>query len=157
MLENLFNLIKEQGVQSVINNPAIPNEKNDAVLADATHSVASELQGALAGGGLQSVLSLFSGGANSNGAGGLLSNPIVGNIVSSFTNKLVANHGIDGTQASGIANSLIPGVISNLVNKTNDPNDKSFDLNGIISSLSGGTATTAGGGGLMSMIQGFLK
>ena len=156
MLENLFNLIKEQGVQSVINNPAVPNEKNDAVLADATHSVASELQGALAGGGLQSIMSLFGGNANSGGISGLLSNPIVSGIVSNFTNKLVTNHGIDGTQASGIANSLIPGVISNLVSKTNDPNDKSFDLNGIISSQSGGASANAGGG-LMSMIQGVLK
>jgi hypothetical protein len=31
MLENLFNLIKEHSADAVINNPAIPNEKNDAV------------------------------------------------------------------------------------------------------------------------------
>lgn len=153
MLESLFNLIKEQGADSVINNPAIPNEKNDAVIADATHSVASELQGVLAGGGLQSVLSLFNN--NNTGGSSLLNNPIVSNIISSFTNKLISNHGIAGDQASGIANNLIPGVISNLINKTNDPNNSSFDISSIIGSLTGGggTSQSAGGfdlGGLLS-------
>lgn len=139
MLENLFNLIKNQGAEAVINNPQVPNEKNDAVLADATHSVADGLQGVLAGGGLQNVLSLFGGGGNNaGGISGLLSNPIVGSIISNFTNKLTNNHGIEGNQASNIATSLIPNVISSLISKTNNPNDSSFDLNGIIASLTGG-------------------
>jgi uncharacterized membrane protein YeaQ/YmgE (transglycosylase-associated protein family) len=149
MLENLFNLIKEQGVADVIDNPAIPNEKNDAVLADATHSVADGLQGVLAGGGLQNVLSLFNNGNNSSGGGisGLLNNPIVGNIISNFTNKLTNNHGIAGDQASGIANSLIPNVLSNLINRTNDPNNNSFDINSLIGSLTGGAHAQPGGSG----------
>ena len=106
MLESLFNLIKEDGTDAVINNPAIPNEKNDAVLANATHAVTEELQGVLAGGGLQSVLSLFnSGGNNSGGNGFLNNNPIVSNIISSYTSKLTNNHRIAGDQANGIANS----------------------------------------------------
>lgn len=161
MLENLFNLIKENGAESVINNPAIPNEKNDAVIADATHSVADELQGVLAGGGLQKVLSLFNTGGNNSGAGaaGLLNNPIVSNIISSFTNKLSTNHGIAGDQASGIANSLIPSVLSNLINKTNDPGNSSFDIGGIISSLTGGGAQTAGGSNfdLSGLVSNFTR
>ena len=158
MLENLFNLIKEQGTDSVINNPAIPNEQNNAVIADATHSVASELQGVLAGGGLQSVLSMF--GNNSvanNGAGGILNNPIVSNIISSFTNKLTNNHGIAGDQASGIANNLIPNVISNLISKTNNPADSSFDINGIISSLTQGGGAQAGGFDIQGIIGKFTN
>lgn len=150
MLENLFNLIKEQGVTDVIENPVIPNEQNDAVLASATHSVADGLQGMLAGGGLQTVLSLFGGagtGGSNNSISSLLNNPIVGNIISSFTNKLTNDHGIAGNQASGIANSLIPGVISSLISKTNNTNDSSFDINSIIGSLSGGGAANAGGSG----------
>ncbi len=146
MLENLFNLIKEQSVSDVIDNPIIPNEKNDAVIGDATASVAESFQGVLAGGGLQNILSLFGGNQNSGSASSLLNNPIVGNIITSFTNKLTANHGIAGDQASGIANNLIPGVISSLINKTNNPNDSSFDINSIIGSLTGGA--TGGGSGI---------
>ncbi|MBC7629181.1 hypothetical protein [Ferruginibacter sp.] len=137
MLENLFNLIKENSTDSVINNPVISNEENDAVVADATHSVADGLQGVLAGGGLQSVLSLFNNNNNSEG-NGLLSNPIVSNIISSFTNKLTDNHGIASDQAAGIASSLIPSVLSSLVNRTNDANNSNFNIDSIISSLTGG-------------------
>lgn len=160
MLENLFNLIKEQGADAVINNPVIPNEQNNAVIADATHSVASELQGVLAGGGLQSVLSMFGNNTgDSNGASSILNNPIVSNIIGSFTNKLTNNHGIAGNQASGIAQNLIPGVISSLINKTNNPNDSSFDINGIISSLTGGGGTAQAGGAvdLQGIIGKFTK
>jgi uncharacterized membrane protein YeaQ/YmgE (transglycosylase-associated protein family) len=145
MLENLFNLIKEHSADAVINNPAIPNEKNDAVIADATHSVADGLQGVLAGGGLQSVLSLFNN--NNSGGNGLLSNPIVSNIISSFTSKLTNNHGIAADQAGGIAGSLIPSVLSSLVNRTNDPNNSSFNIGSIISSLAGGGNAQGGTGG----------
>ncbi|MDB5276931.1 MAG: hypothetical protein JWR61_1886 [Ferruginibacter sp.] len=145
MLENLFNLIKEQSSDAVINNPAIPNEKNDAVIADATHSVADGLQGVLASGGLQSVLSLFNN--NNSGGNGLLNNPIVSNIISSFTNKLTTNHGIAADQAGGIASSLIPSVLSSLVNRTNDPNNSSFNIGSIISSLAGGGNAQGGAGG----------
>ncbi|MDN3659286.1 hypothetical protein QWZ08_26815 [Ferruginibacter paludis] len=148
MLENLFNLIKEHSTEAVINNPAIPNEKNDAVISDATHSVADGLQGVLAGGGLQAVLSLFNNNNNSSGGNGFLNNPIVSNIISSFTNKLTNNHGIAADQAGGIASSLIPSVLSSLVNRTNDPNNSSFSIGSIISSLAGGGNAPGGSGGL---------
>lgn len=157
MLEELFSLIKEQGTDTVINNPAIPNEQNNAVLADATHSVASELQGVLSGGGLQSVLSLFSNGNNNSGGSSLLNNPIVSNIISSFTNKLTTNHGIAPDQAGGIANNLIPSVLSNLISKTNDPSNSSFDIGSIISSLTGGAQNGGGGFDISSLVSKFTS
>jgi uncharacterized membrane protein YeaQ/YmgE (transglycosylase-associated protein family) len=148
MLENLFNLVKEQGFDSVINNPEVPNEQNDAVLASATDSVAGGLQSALASGGLQSVLSMFGGGNNNGGGiGSLMNNPIVQSIIGNFTNKLTNDHGISSNQASGIAGNLIPSVISSLIGKTTNPNDSSFDMNSIISSLTGGGQQQAGGSG----------
>jgi uncharacterized membrane protein YeaQ/YmgE (transglycosylase-associated protein family) len=148
MLENLFSLVKEQGFDSVINNPEVPNEQNEAVLASATDSVAGGLQNALASGGLQNVLSLF-GNRDNNGGGGigsLMNNPIVQSIIGNFTNKLTNEQGISSNQASGIAGSLIPSVISSLIGKTNDPNDSSFDMNSIIGSLTGGGGNSGGSG-----------
>ena len=153
MLENLFNLIKEQGANDVINNPAIPNEQNTAVLASATSSIAEEFQGVLAGGGLQNIISMFGGGSGTGSS--LLNNPIVGNIISSFTNKLTTQHGIAPEQAGGIAGSLIPNVIGNLINKTNDSNDSSFNINGIINSLTGNSSNAGGGFDLQGMIGKF--
>ena len=154
MLENLFNLIKEHGTDAVINNPAVPNEKNEAVLADATHSVADGLQGELAGGGLQNILSLFSGSGNTVSGGSLLNNPIVSNIIRNFKDKLTGNHGIANEQATSIASNLIPNAVSSLINKTNDPADNSFDINSIIGSLTGGTTQQGGGGFDLSSLLG---
>jgi len=160
MLEELFNLVKNNAQDAVINNPAVPNEQNNAVIASATHSVAEELQGTLAGGGLQNVLSLF-GGGGSNGGSSLLNNPIVSSIISNFTNKLTNDHGIAGNQASGIAQSLIPSVLSNLISRTNNPTDNGFNINSIIGSLTGGGATASQSGvggfdlnGIMSKFTG---
>ena len=63
MLKELFDLVKGQASETVINNPAVPNEQNDEVVAEATNTVASGLRNIVAGGGVQSLLALFGGGA----------------------------------------------------------------------------------------------
>lgn len=144
MLENLFNLVRENSSEAIINNPAIPNDKNEAAVADATHSVADGLQGVLAGGGLQSLLSLFKNNTNS-GSSGLLSNPIVGNIISSFKNKLTNNYAVSGDQAGNIANGLIPNVLGSLISKTNDNSNNTFSIGKLINSLTGNSQNGSGG------------
>ena len=157
MLEELFNLVKGTANDAVVNNADVPNEHNDAVIAEATNTVASGLRNMVAGGGLQNILSLFGGNQQNSqqqsGRSSMLSNPIVNMMVGHFTEKLMNKFNIGGTQASGIANNLIPSVISNLVNKTNDPNNSSFSIEGLLNSITGGQATqavqnTQGAGGL---------
>ena len=65
--------------------------------------------------------------------------------------SLAGKFGISHEQASGIVQSLIPKVMGALVTKTNDPNDKSFDLKDIIGSLSGGKGVDDLLGGLKKM------
>lgn len=142
MLDNLFDLVKGLAGDAVVNNPEVPNEHNDAVVAEATNTVAGGLQNMVAGGGLQNILSLFGGNNNQqSGGSGLLSNPIVNMMIGHFASKLMSKYGLGSTQASGVANSLIPNVISNLINKTNDPNNSSFTLDGLLHSLTGGQST----------------
>ena len=52
MLEELFKLVKGSAGDSVINNPDVPNEHNNEVVAEATNTVASGLRNMVAGGGL---------------------------------------------------------------------------------------------------------
>lgn len=139
MLEELFNLVKGSAGDAVINNPDVPNEQNNEVVAEATNTVASGLRNMVAGGGLESIISLFKGGDQSSGSGkGLLSNPIVNMMIGHFAGKLMSKFNIGGSQASSVANNLIPGVISNLINKTNDPNNSTFSLEGLLNSITGG-------------------
>jgi uncharacterized protein YidB (DUF937 family) len=134
MLDNLFNLVKEYSGDAVVNNPDVPNEYNEEVMAVATQSVAGGLQQSLANGGLADVLRLF------NGQGGeVQQSPIFQNISGGFIQDLVGRFNMNERQASGVAGSLLPLVINNLIRRTNDPNNSSFDIAGILSSLTGGS------------------
>ncbi|MEP6674626.1 MAG: hypothetical protein ABJA78_05710 [Ferruginibacter sp.] len=146
MLENLVNLVKQFAGDAVVNNPDVPNEHNDAVVAETTHAIAGGLQNELASGGLSNVMSLFNG---SGTQGGIMNNPVVSNIISNLTNTLKNKFGLGHDQATNVAGNLVPNVMTNLVNQTNDPNNKSFDINSIIGSLTGGggTSQSSSGGG----------
>jgi hypothetical protein len=141
MLDNLFNMVKELAGDAVVNNPEVPNEHNNDVIAEATNTVAGGLQNMVAGGGLQNILSLFGGGGQLASSKGLMGNPIVSMMVGHFANKLMSKFGLGGGQASNVAQSLIPNVLSNLISKTNDPSNSSFNLDGLLHSLTGGQST----------------
>ncbi|HMK05866.1 MAG TPA: hypothetical protein VK489_16810 [Ferruginibacter sp.] len=138
MLEQLLNLVKGTADDVVVKNPDIPNEKNNEVIAEATNTVASGLRNMVAGGGLQNILSLFSNKNQQGNRSGLMSNPIVNMMVGHFAGKLMSKHNIGGNQANSVASGLIPNVMSNLINKTNDPNDNGFSLEGLLKSITGG-------------------
>lgn len=151
MLKELFDLVKGTATESVINNPDIPNEKNHEVVAEATNTVASGLRNIVAGGGVQSLLGLFGGGNNKKS---LLSNPIVSMMMGHFAGKLMTKFGMNNNQANNLSGNLIPDVLGNLINKTNDPNDNQFSLEGLLGSITGNKGTAQGsGGGLMDMLS----
>lgn len=154
MLKQLFDLVKGHATETVINNPDIPNEKNNEVVAEATNTIASGLRNVVAGGGVQSLLSLF--GSGSNDKKNLLSNPIVSMMMGSFAGKLMNKFGLNNNQANNLSGTLIPNALGSLINKTNDPNDSSFSLENLLGSITGnksaGTQTT-GGGGIGDMLK----
>jgi len=148
MLENLLNLVKEQAGEAIINNPAIPNEKNDAVCETATNSIFDSLKGFAGGGDMSGILSIFQGGSS------LGNNPLVTKITSNVAGDLMKKFGLGSGVASGVAQSLIPVVMEKLVSKTNNPQDSSFDLQGILGSLTGGQS---GLGGIMNSVKGLFE
>ncbi|MBL7837419.1 MAG: DUF937 domain-containing protein [Bacteroidetes bacterium] len=135
MFDNLLKLVQEHAGEAIINNPAIPNEKNNAAIGAATEGIMDHLKNLGANGGLDSIMGIFQGG---NAA----SSPEVSNIAGSVAGKLMSNFGIDAEQAQNIVGKLVPQVMEKFVNKTNDPNDSSFDLQDILGSVTGN------GGGL---------
>jgi hypothetical protein len=143
MLENLLNLVKEYAQENVVENPDVPNEQNDEVVAEATNAVASGLQDALANGQGEDVLALF----NSKSPAQAMSSPVAQNIQGGFLDNITSKLGINKNVAIGLASTLIPIIISKMVKRTNDPNNSSFDIGSIISSLTGGGGNNAGGGG----------
>ncbi|MBN8835581.1 MAG: hypothetical protein ABS68_00650 [Niastella sp. SCN 39-18] len=140
MLEELFNLVKGVAGNAVVNNPEVPNDQNNAVMAEATNTVASGLRNIVAGGGLGSLVSLLKGSGNGNDdKSSLLSNPIVAMMVGHFAGKLMNKFNLGNNEANNVATSLIPGVISSLINKTNSSDaGGTFSIDNLLRSITGG-------------------
>lgn len=149
MLENLLKLVKEQAGDAIVNNPAIPNEHNEEAIATAGNSITSGLQNMLGGGGLKDVLKLF-GGQDADVANSPVTQNVTGNVIQDLMKKF----NLDQSAASNIAGGLVPSVLNNLVKKTNDPNDSSFDIQGIFNSLSGGKTGGMDVSGLLNKFKG---
>ncbi len=157
MLEELFNLVKGAAGSSVIDNPDVPNEKNNEVVAEATNTVASGLRNIVSGGGLASLVSLFNKKDDQHQSSGFLSNPIVAMMIGHFASKLMSKFNMSGSQASNVSSSLIPNVINSLVNKSNDQSS-GFSLENLLNSITGGKAAEVAsadnsGGGLSSILN----
>ncbi len=129
MLENLNELVKESTKETIVNNSAVPNEQNDAAISAASGSIVDALKQQLSSGNIGNLLETFKGG-NPEGSA------VAQNAASGFTDKL-AGMGINMDTAKSIAAAVIPSIIGKLVNKTNDPNDNSFNIQDLISKVSG--------------------
>lgn len=167
MLEQLMDLVKNFGKETVVENTEIPNEQNNEVLADATKTITSGFQNVIAGGGLENIMDLFKGGGTSGGNGvtGLLKNPMVSMMVGHFISKLVGKYNMSPSSASAVANKLIPNVLNGVITETNNPENTNFTLDGLIGSLTGGNGGgsqlqdilnqfTGGGGGATENVGG---
>ncbi len=159
MLKELLDLVK-QHASEVLSNTNVPAEHHDEIAAEATNTVASGLRNIVAGGGLQSLLSLF---GSSGDKKSLLSNPIISMMMGSFAGKLMNKFGLNNNQANNLSGSLIPNVLGSLINKANDPNDSGFSLEKLLSSITGGKSDeiagqqSSGGGGIGDLLKQFTQ
>lgn len=144
MLDQLINLVKEHAGSAIIDNNDVPNEKNDAVINTTATGIMDHFKNLAGNGGLNNITSLLQQGSNGNGSE-------VSNMSSNIAQTIAQQFGIDPIKANGIVQNLIPTVMNSLSNKTNDPNDNSFTMEGILGSLTGGA------GGLGGMMDSFKK
>ncbi|MEN9908914.1 MAG: hypothetical protein RLZZ540_2063 [Bacteroidota bacterium] len=132
MLAQLTQLVQEFGVDAVIKNEAIPNEQNEAVLKETSSSIFSSLQKIANDVDLSQIVGLLqSKDIDKN-------NPAIQKITNEVSNSLTEKLGINSTTAKSTATSMIPKVLSSLINKANDPKDTSINLSGLLDSLTGG-------------------
>lgn len=147
MLEQIASLVKQYGQEAVVNNPAVDNENNSAVMARATKTITAGFQNLMAGGGLQDIISMFtnSGSGGQQGTGGvnnLLRNPVVTMMIGHLISKLTTKFNMSPAAASQLSNQLVPSVIEDMVTRTasTDPENDGFNLNSLVGALSGGQA-----------------
>ena len=132
MFEQLTQLVQQYGGSAVVNNTAIPNEHNEAVISETSTSIFTGLQKIASEGGGEQLAGLFNGSSPIDS-----SNPVVQQITQQLTGSLGEKFGLSSADSSGVASSMIPQILNSLVNKAKDPNDSSFQITDIISSISG--------------------
>jgi len=138
MFEQLTQLIQQSGLQSVINNPEVPNEHNDAVIAEAQNSILSTFSQLNANGETQQV----------NEALASADHPVTQNIQQNFAGNIMEKFGINSATATSIAATLIPTVLNAIKGGGGSGHGvgNGFNIQDILSSL-GGTNSGSGGFG----------
>jgi len=127
MIENLKQLVTENVQDAIVNNSEVPNEQNEAAITAASSSIIDALKEKLSSGDIAGLVDTFKSGDVSS---------VVEQASSGFTEKL-AGLGINIDSAKNIAASIIPGIMEKFVNKTNDPNDSSFNFKDVIGHIAG--------------------
>jgi hypothetical protein len=151
MLENLIDLIKKNAGSAITNNPAIPNDRNEEAVQEAGHSIMDTLKQAISGGNLKDVMKLFSGNQQH-----VDNNPVLQQASGDLAGRLQNKFGLDGEQAAGVADKLVPNVMSQLAQKTADSSDSSFNIQSIFNQLSGGKTSGVDVQGMVSKFKGKL-
>lgn len=139
MFEQLTQLVQQYGGDAVVNNSAIPNEHNEAVVAETGNSIFAGLQKIASEGGGEQLAGLFNGNTPIDN-----SNPVVQQISQQLTGSLSEKFGLSSADSSSVASGMIPQVLNSLVNKAKDPNDGSFQISDIINSISGNSGQASG-------------
>ncbi|WDF61181.1 hypothetical protein PQ462_07375 [Flavobacterium sp. KACC 22758] len=139
MFEQLTQLVQQYGGDSVVNNTAVPNEHNEAVINETSSSIFESLKKIASEGGGEQLAGLFHGNSPIDS-----SNPVVQQITQQLSGNLGEKFGLSSTASSGVASSLIPQILGSLVNKAKDPNDSSFQISDIINSISGNSTQASG-------------
>jgi uncharacterized protein YidB (DUF937 family) len=132
MLEQLMKLVEQNAGDAIIKNKAIPDQHNNAAIQTVAQQIFSGLQSQASQGNLTQIAGLFQGSSKN-----VSSNPIVSQLISSVAGSVASKFGVSQQAAQSMASSLLPTVMNQLVKKTNDPNDNSFDLTNIMKGVSG--------------------
>lgn len=140
MIDQLKQIIEQFSAQEVTNS-SVDNSLTSKVAQETGNSLMDGLSTAVKGGNFGEIMNLFNQDKNT-----LVSNPIVQQIITGLTNNLGSKVGIDAKNASSLASTIIPLVISFLGSKAKS-GEAGFNITDIISGLSGGKS-----GGLLDAL-----
>lgn len=133
MIDQLIKLVQQNAGEAIVNNKAIPDKFNNAAIEEVAQQIFSGLKTQVGQGNMEQVASMFQGSSASS----LAANPMITQMISGIAANLASKFGISPQVAQSIAAGLIPQVMSKFVNKTNDPDDKDFDLQDMLRGFSG--------------------
>ncbi len=140
MFEPLFKIVEQNAQKPIVQNTSIPDQLNNAAIKEVTQQIFSNLKGQVAQGNMQQVISMF----QSNGKA-ISAHPVIGSIVASVAESLVAKFGIQASVAQSIATGMVPTVMNEVIRKANDPRDIEFDLQQMMRTMTGNSSLDISG------------
>jgi hypothetical protein len=138
MLDQLIKLVEQHAGSAIVNNSAIPNQHNNAAIKEVAQQIFNGLQNHATSGNLSQLTNLFQGSTSN-----IASNPVVNQLISSVATNVVSKFGVSPQAAQSMASNLLPTVMNQLVSKTNNPNDNSFDLSNMMKTFTGNSSFDA--------------
>jgi len=146
MLDSILKGLASETSQDLVSKIGVPTEKLDDLFKVTGEVAQDEIKNQVSKGGLDTVMNLFSNGANNSFADGLQNN-LVNNLVSSFISKL----GLSKELSNKAATFIVPTLIG-LITKENEKTPSS-DASPLTNIFSLGDK----GGGLGNMVKGFFN
>lgn len=121
MIESILKSLASETGQDLVSKIGVPTEKLDDLFKVTGEVTQKEITNQVSKGGLETIMNLFSNGANNSLANGLQNN-LVNSLVSNFISKLGLSKELSNQAAKFIVPTLI-GLITNENEKTpsNDP------------------------------------
>jgi len=164
MLDQLIKLIEQNAGEAIVRNKAVPNQFKNAAIEEVARQMLTWMQTQVKGGNMQQFTSMFGGGDLSS----MANNPMVAQIISNIAGNFASKFGV--SQRKHYCDSLIPQIMNQFVNKTNDPNDRDFDLQDMLRGFTGnnklgvsdvlgrlaGSSSQAGSGSLENVLGNIL-
>jgi hypothetical protein len=127
VIENLLEGLKDQIGSQILDKTDIPSEQLPGILSVIGDATKREVKNSMLGGGLSSVMNLFSNKSNNAGAD-LLQSSITQGIVSGLIQKI----GLKSSTASVIAEVAVPILMDLITKKNNEtPDDDPSPLNAL--------------------------
>ena len=160
MIDQLMNLVRQNAGDEIVKNPSIPDQYNDEAIREVGNEIDNGFRQEARQGNVQNMVSTLKGNSSTS----LTGNPMVKNIIENITAKFAARFGVSHDVANRVAAGLVPKVLNQFINKTNDPDDRDFDLEDVLKNFTGnsnigdllGHFTGGDKGGLDKAVGGFF-
>ena len=133
MNESILNLVKQYAGNAIVNNPEVPNSKNDVAIQSVSEGILNGLKNQASGGGLGQILNMFKTSGN-------VSSTLTQNVENSVVTSLMNKVGIQNTTAKSIATSIVPMVLNGIskLGKNSTGNGNGMNVQSILNSLTDG-------------------
>ena len=126
MLDQLTKIVEQFTQKEVAANAQIDNNLAGSVAKETGNSLVDGLKSAVSRGNISDLMGM----AGNLDVSSLTSNPVVKNIIDSLSNKLSTNVGLDAGTASGFAGSVIPQILTTVVESVKNGNFNIGELMG---------------------------